>query len=339
MTNKKILIIGLGSMGKRRIRNLLHLGFSNIYGFDLRKDRREEAEKKYEIRTFDTFENAINDTKFDAFVISLPPILHNQFIESSIELGIPCFVEVNVILEGLEKLENKAKRQQILVAPSSTMNFHPAVKFIKDTIKSKKLGEISNIMYHSGQYLPDWHPYEKVSDFYVSNPITGGAREIVPFELTWLCSIFGMPLKVAGMFKKTISIDGAELIDDTYNCMFDFDGYFLTMTIDVVSRKARRLLVINGDSGQLIWDWNQKKVVIHKNETLTEEFNFEVMESHAGYNKNITEEMYIKEMEAFIYAAFENEIYPNSLTEDIKILQLLNALETSYKTNSFVNLS
>ena len=45
------LIIGLGSMGKRRVRNLQALGYRNIIGFDMREDRRKEAKEKYGIQT------------------------------------------------------------------------------------------------------------------------------------------------------------------------------------------------------------------------------------------------------------------------------------------------
>ena len=41
----KYLVIGLGSMGKRRVRNLLALGIINVAGFDIRKDRRQETKK------------------------------------------------------------------------------------------------------------------------------------------------------------------------------------------------------------------------------------------------------------------------------------------------------
>jgi predicted dehydrogenase len=47
----RILIVGLGSMGKRRIRNLNHLGAGEIAGFDLRSDRREEVDATYGINT------------------------------------------------------------------------------------------------------------------------------------------------------------------------------------------------------------------------------------------------------------------------------------------------
>lgn len=47
----KSLVIGLGSMGKRRVRCLQSLGVTEIMGVDLRTDRCEEAVQRYGIRT------------------------------------------------------------------------------------------------------------------------------------------------------------------------------------------------------------------------------------------------------------------------------------------------
>lgn len=47
----RIPVIGLISMGKRRVRNLQFLHAGEIIGFDLRADRRAEAEVKYGIKT------------------------------------------------------------------------------------------------------------------------------------------------------------------------------------------------------------------------------------------------------------------------------------------------
>ena len=46
----KFLVVGLGSMGKRRIRCLLALNQKKVAGFDVRKDRRNEASKKYALK-------------------------------------------------------------------------------------------------------------------------------------------------------------------------------------------------------------------------------------------------------------------------------------------------
>ena len=87
-------------------------------------------------------------------------------------------------------------------------------KKIAEIIQNNQLGKISNFLYHSGQYLPDWHTYEDVSEYYVSNKETGGGREIVPFELTWLAELFGFPVIKYAFKEKSGSINCE--IDDQY---------------------------------------------------------------------------------------------------------------------------
>jgi len=48
----KFLIIGLGSMGKRRIRCLHKLGYENVVGIDPRDDRRKESIDFYDITAY-----------------------------------------------------------------------------------------------------------------------------------------------------------------------------------------------------------------------------------------------------------------------------------------------
>ena len=55
----RFLVIGLGSMGKRRVRNLRALGVDHIAGYDPREDRRVEASDNYGIPVFDEFYAAI----------------------------------------------------------------------------------------------------------------------------------------------------------------------------------------------------------------------------------------------------------------------------------------
>ena len=188
----KFLVIGLGSMGKRRVRNLLANGEKSIFGFDLREDRRKETEEKYGIKTYGNFEEAVKEQKIDAFSISVPPDKHMDYAHYAFEYGIHCFIEASVVDDNMKELINKSKtNKEIKICPSCTLRFHPAIKLIKKIIETGEIGGLSHFSYHSGQYLPDWHPWEKVTDYYVGNKETGGCREIVPFELTWLNWVFG----------------------------------------------------------------------------------------------------------------------------------------------------
>lgn len=336
--NIAILVIGLGSMGKRRIRNLIALGHKAIYGFDVNSARCAEVAEKYGIETFESFEEAVNFTKANTFIISVPPDLHHIYMKYAAERNISSFVEASVVDYGFDEIIKSASKHGTLIAPSSTLYFHPAIRKIKEIIESESLGTISNILYHSGQYLPDWHPYEPVANYYVSEKKTGGAREIVAFELSWITAIFGFPTMAAGMYKKTINIEGAENIDDTYNALLDFGGFLLTMTVDVVSRAATRRLTINGDKKQLYWNWDDNLIKIFDPlQDLWETHPYETLAAEAGYNKNITEQMYMDEIECFLNASRRQSTFINSLENDHKILKLLYAIERSSDRKQYIS--
>ncbi len=327
----RFLIIGLGSMGKRRIRCLSALGYRNVVGFDLRNDRRKEAEEKYQIKTYSDFEEAFNSSVPSAMIISVPPDIHHLYIHKAIQKKVNFFVEASVIDEDFSSVIASLKDADFVGCPSCTLCFHAGIKKIKNIVQENTLGKISNFHYHSGQYLPDWHTYEDVSDFYVSNPLTGGAREIVPFELTWITDIFGFPKTIVGQNKKTIEIPGAEKIDDTYNILMDFQDHLGLLTVDVVSRFAVRKLIINGSLGQLTWDWNDNALKIYlvkNNKWTTEKYN--VGEAMSGYNKNIGEIMYIEEVRLFIESFEHKKPFPNNFLKDQKVLNLLYKTEQSY---------
>jgi predicted dehydrogenase len=330
------LIIGLGSMGKRRVRCLKALGITTVAGFDQREDRRLESKEKYGIRTFADIEQAIREFKPTALIISVPPDVHHVYMKLAAEKGLHFFVEASVVDTDMDLIKGLVKAKNIVAAPSATLLCHPAIKKIFKIIQSKELGVISNVIFHSGQYLPDWHTYEKVSEYYVSNPLTGGAREIVPFELSWFTGLFGFPHKVCGFNRKLIEIKGAEKIDDTYNFLFDYKYFLANITVDVVSRYATRRLLINGDQKQLIWDWNEKKIrTYHPANNLWQDISYEMLQAEAGYNANIGENMYIDEIKSFIDSIEGKGAFINTLENDHRVLKLLYTIEETDKKSTY----
>ncbi len=320
------LIVGLGSMGKRRIRCLKSLGYQDsITGFDVREDRCDDSKKLHGIKIIEKVTSAVLK-KYDCIIISVPPDQHNKYIKLAIDAKIPAFVEASVIIEGLKELSRLAKEADVFIAPSCTMLFHPAIKDIKRILFSNEFGKITNFSYHCGQYLPDWHPWEKVSEYYVSKQETGGGREIVPFELTWIVDLIGYPEKVTGFFGKTADI-GAD-IDDTYVISMDFGVCLGTLTVDVVSRFATRSLILNLEKAQVLWNWNEHKIKIY--DAINQRwivYQHPEGTSVTGYNKNIIDDMYIEELNSFIDCVMNKQTYLNSLDKDIAVLEILNCVE------------
>jgi predicted dehydrogenase len=321
----KALVIGLGSMGRRRVRGLRAQGVQDVSGFDPRADRRAQAAQEYGIAVREQL--AAEDLRgFDVVVISTPPDQHHTAIAWSIAAGKPCFVEASVIRDPLPALAESAQAKGVLVAPSCTLRFHPAIREITRIVQSGRYGRPCNFSYHCGQYLPDWHPWEQVSDYYVSNPLTGGAREIVPFELTWIVDAFGWPQAVQGMKLRTTDV-GAP-IDDTYAALLRFEGCVGSLVVDVVARLAVRKLTLNFEQASLSWDWDSGVVRIYEAEGgRTVEIAPPRSSAHAGYHQNIGEAMYMEEIASFLAAAQGRGRFPHTLADDIRVLELLERIE------------
>lgn len=320
------LVIGLGSMGKRRVRCLQALGYKKITGFDLREDRRKEANEKYAIRTTESL-SSISLSDFDAFIISTPPHQHSPYAKLAIDYRKPAFIEASVILEDVKELKSYNKSNTFL-APSCTLRFHPMIKDITSIIKTGKYGKVTNFSYHSGQYLPDWHPWENVNDFYVSNRATGGCREIVPFELTWIVDTIGWPIDAKGIFEKTV--DFGPTIEDSYAFVLKYNGIVGSILVDVAARYATRSLIINMEFGQIQWRWDEACFNLFEVETNRWiKYNQPEVSAAVGYNKNIGEGMYIEEIQSFITGIKSPSAYPNSIDDDIRILEILSKIENS----------
>ena len=322
----KVLVIGLGSMGKRRVRCLIALGVEKIVGFDTREDRRKEAASLYGIDTEGSI-SAINPAEFDAFIISTPPDKHTEYAKKAIDNQTPAFIEASVILEDVKEIQ-AYNTNNTFIAPSCTLRFHPVIKDITSIIKSNAYGKVTNFSYHSGQYLPDWHPWENVNDFYVSKRETGGGREIVPFELTWMVDSLGWPVDAKGYFKQTIDF-GAK-IEDSYALTLEYPSAIGTLIVDVASRYAVRNLIINMEMAQIQWKWDDgffKLYEVKNNRWI--KYGQQEITAAAGYNKNIGEGMYIEEINAFLDGIAGKNAYPNNIVDDIRVLEILNKVEKS----------
>ena len=321
----RFLVVGLGSMGKRRIRNLKNLQQSDIIGFDTREDRRKEAYEKYQIKTYSDIKEALKESP-GAMIISTPPDLHMKYAKIAIENGINFFTEASVVQDEMEEVIRDLSKSSIIGLPSCTMVYHPIIVEIKDILKKNTIGKPLVFLYHSGQYLPDWHPWEDHRKFYVSKRETGACREIVPFELIWLVDIFGGINRVSAIKSKVSNLEVD--IDDIYNVLIDFkNGIQGSMTVDVISRFPYRQLKILGEEGVIFADWSDRIVKYYTKDTGWNQKNIDDGTIEKNYIHG--DGPYVEEMRTFL-KAIKNEIsQPYTFEDDLKILKVLEVIERS----------
>ena len=320
----KLLIIGLGSMGKRRIRNFQFLQHE-VIGFDPREDRRKEANEKYGIQVFSEITTALLEKPF-AIVISTPPDLHMKFAKIAIENKIPFFTEASVVQDEMQDVIDSLKNSGIIGLPSCTTRYHPIVKEIEHLIQSNSIGKPLSFLFHSGQYLPDWHPWEDYRKFYVSKKETGACREIVPFELIWLVKIFGKIDSVVGRKSKVSNLETN--IDDIYNVLLSFENKIeASMTIDVLSKFPYRQMKIIGENGVIFADWYEHTVKCFSKENGWIEKKIDDGTIEQNYING--EGPYIEEMKNFLSIIKKEVKQSYTFEDDIKILKILESIEKS----------
>ncbi len=325
---RKYLVIGLGSMGKRRVRNLHYLKAGEVLGFDLRADRCQEAREKYGIAAFDNLEDALKEHP-DVFIISTPSDRHHHYALMASKLDKHFFAESNFLPEGVDDLVAIGKRKDIVAAPSFTMPHHPSVKLLKKLVSEAAVGRMLCFAYHLGAYLPDWHPWEDYRGVYYSRKETPGCQEMVAFELTWLIWLLGKVKRVFA-FKGKLSRLETE-IEDVYQIGLEFENNILgNLLVDVVSRPSIREGKFVGEKGTIIWNTVEEELKVFDGETKSWSTYPEgsgIIEP--GYSVRTHEEMYIEEMSDFVAALEGNSSYPYSFEAEKAIIEVLQAIEES----------
>jgi|APSaa5957512493_1039668.scaffolds.fasta_scaffold01222_4 predicted dehydrogenase len=320
------LIVGLGSMGKRRIRNLHANEEKNIIGFDIRIDRRKEAEKKYNIQTIDDFK-LLSPDDFDVLIISTSPEAHGDYIRFALNHKKHFFVEHPTSDDGYVDIF-KHNHLDIVKAPSCTLLFYKPLKMIKKILDGDAIGKILAFQYHMGQYLPDWHPWEDYRKVYFSKKNTSACREMVPFELIWLNWLMDSQVEdISGTITKVSNLD-MEADDIALAILKYKNGIYGNIIIDVISRKPLRSLRVLGSNGVLEWERFEHTIRLYDATTETSSI-FQVPKGNpeAGYVNE--EEMYNDEIKAFLDAIYGEAPYPHTFEENSLNLQaLFHLIET-----------
>ena len=324
----RFLVIGLGSMGKRRIRCLKYLGEKDIIGFDVRQERCDETTSRYGINAYTDFERALLENP-DVFIISVPSNLHHRYAMEAIKRGVNFFTESNFLPEGMGDLIKAEKEGNIVCVPSFTMPHHPLVKIMKDIVEEGRIGKVYSFSYHLSSYLPLWHPWEDYRDVYYSKKETPGSAEMVAFELTWIVWLFGNVQDVCAFKSKRSSLEID--FEDTYQIILRFkNGILGHLLIDIASLPSGRNMKILAEKGTLIW--NSEDEVIRwfdSEQNEWKEIRGDKGIEEPGYSVHTHEEMYIEEIEDFVKALNGKKIYPYTFAMEKRIIDILSAIEKS----------
>jgi len=329
--DRKFLILGAGSMGRRRVRCLQAHGVltEDIRVFDQREDRRLESKSKYDVDGFASFEEgwAWNP---DVLVICLPSKLHMHYclIAAQAKKDFWCEIALSDSLEGTDELLSLVKEYQLIGALGINNPFHFAMQQAKQWLQEESFGK--PLTYHMafGNYLPNWHPWEDYRDFYDETQIMG----VISQELGTLYTVLGTHVtEIYGQLQKSGSLDipgpdNVQLLARTR------DGMTVTFQMDLMQDKQQYEYRIVSDKGVIEVCFLPKP---YTRRYLNATTQYEIVYPPENYE---FEQCYLDEFEAFLNGLDNRTAWYHSLSDGVQILHCLQALEESNRTGCKVSL-
>lgn len=322
-----IVVIGLGSMGKRRIRLIKAIYPQyDIIGVDSNIERVQAVEKEYQIFCFKSIQEAKEQRKIQCAFVCTAPLSHAAIITECLMSDWDVFTEINLVSDQYETNIQLAKDRKKILFLSSTPIYRAEMQKIDCVIAENN--KPVNYLYHVGQYLPDWHPWEKFNEFFVENKRTNGCREILAIELPWMIRTFGTitGIQVIKSQLTSLKID----YPDSYLIQLQHaSGTSGTFAVDVVCRQAVRHLEIYNENLYLEWNGTPESLQFKNTETN----RMELLDSVAdykredGYSAFVNEYAYINEIKEFFAVLNREKEVQYDFTDDLKTLEIIDQIE------------
>lgn len=322
-------------MGKRRVRDLSSFGHE-VVGFDVRADRNAEARDLFGIQTF-TNSKSLIERNPDALVVSTPPDQHVADYETSFGAGFPFFSEANVLTPSVEWFAEQEVRSGVRGYPSATMRFYALIVSLKDQLLEIGLDRIRTVHAQYASYLPLWHPWEDYSEFYAGRcRRTGAARETVPFELDWLCWLFG-PVRAVCAVRESRA-EWKTDIDDTYVLLLEFEnGIRGSLTVEMHQLTPFRQARVSCRDQGFVLDLASHELKRYDRDS--DSWRIAKPAGTRALGSFHYEQVYREEIGAFADALQGRREYPKAWAEDRHASNVLYAAEESARRRAWVTVA
>lgn len=321
----KALIVGYGSMGRRRIRLLQKLvNDVEIITVDSNSERVKQAEEAG-VKPFVDLQNALEEKPDIAFVCTSPGH-HAEIIIKLLENNIHVFTELNLVDNDYDRIISTANEKNCVVFMSSTMLYNKMIGKIDEYVK--KTTKPLTYIYHIGQYLTDWHPWESYKDFFIGKKETNGVREIFAIQLPWIINTFGKISSVTSNAQRCTGLD-IEFNDSIIADMRHENGNIGVFLADTVSRKAVTSLEIIGEELHLFWHGHNDDLEVYdiEKKEVKKISVYDNVEHTDGYADNIIENQYSDEINDFLSAVFKGTESKYSIEKDKYTLSIIDQIE------------
>jgi predicted dehydrogenase len=279
----KILMIGLGGIGQRHLRNLRTLlgdemevlayrvrGISQVVTDKLDIEPGADIEKKYDIKVYHELDRAL-DAGPDVALVCNPSSLHVPVALEAARANCSLFLEkpLSHNLDGVEELIDEVEGRNLVGLVGYQLRFHPCLVRLKELIRQGAIGSVVAVRLEVGEYLPGWHTYEDYRQMYASKSNLGGGVVLSQIhEMDQVYSLFGLPERIfaLGGHLTRLEIDVEDTASILMQCRADGRSIPVHLHQDYIQRPPSRQYQVIGDAGKILVDLRTTSLTCHDGE-------------------------------------------------------------------------
>jgi len=327
----KVLIAGLGSIGRRHLRNLRKVGIQDVIAYRVRGNDIPEMDE-YPLPVYDSLTTALAQ-KPDIVFVTNPTSLHLEVALAAARQGCHLFIEkpLSHTLKSVDELIDIVTTHGSVAMVGCNFRFHPALQQIQRLLVAGSLGRVITARGHAGEFLPGWHPSEDWRLGYSARKeLGGGVILTLIHELDYAYWLFGPVRKV---FAQAGGWGGLGLdVEDTAEILLEHRSQSrVSVHLNYVQRPPTRTLEIIAERGTIQWDYQAGMVKWYDSETA----RWEIWTEPSTFDRNT---MFLDEVTHFIDCVAGRSTPLIPLTEAKAVLEIALAAKQSAEEDCFVSL-
>jgi predicted dehydrogenase len=239
----KICFIGLGSIGKRHIKNLINILEERKINFQIDVVRSSTKPLEDDLKSKIThcyFRTQEIPKDYDIIFITNPTFLHYNTLLNVIDKTKHIFIEKPIFEDGEIDVEDIPYRKNSIYYVACPLRHTPVIKYIKKYIENEKVFSVRSIC---SSYLPNWRNGIDYRNTYSAVKEQGGGVTLdLIHEWDYLIYLFGIPKNVINIKGKYSELEINS--DDLSVYIAKYNDKLVELHLDYFGRKNSRELVL-----------------------------------------------------------------------------------------------
>jgi len=250
----RVLIVGLGSVGRRHLANLEKVvpsARTTVWRLRPRAERGDETPARADA-VVGSLEEALA-TKPDAALITGPAPLHVETGLALARAGVHLFIEkpLSDTLKGVDALIELCRVRDLVLMVGYNLRFYRPLQVMRHALVEGSIGRPLSVRAEVGQFLPDWRPgtdYRRGVS--ARRDLGGGAVLELSHELDYVRWLVGEVATVSAKLARVSDLDID--VEDTAEVTLGFEnGVIGGVHLDMVQRAPVRTCRVAGTEGTL----------------------------------------------------------------------------------------